>query len=264
MIGRAAADFIEAEDMPVLAAAIVRIHSPGVQDESATVRMRKKDGSKAWMEMNARLVRDSITKEPKEYITVMRDVTERKKLEERLAELALTDGLTGLANRRAFDEALEREWRRTLREGSQISLILLDIDLFKGFNDRYGHQVGDDCLRAIAIALRKTMRATDIVARYGGEEMAIILPATDTAGALEAAEKALRAVDALRIPHQGNAAGGGWVTVSAGAASAVARQGGTMKMPESLLLAADHALYKAKNGGRDRVATALLVASKEG
>ncbi len=145
MIGKVAKDFILAEDMPVFAAAIVRIFSPGVQTETATVRMRKKDGSTAWMEMNARLVRDSRT--------VMRDITERKVWEERLSALALTDGLTGLSNRRAFDEALDREWKRMLPEGSQISLLLLDIDHFKDFNDQYGHQVGDDCLRAVAAAM---------------------------------------------------------------------------------------------------------------
>jgi PleD family two-component response regulator len=106
------------------------------------------------MEMNARLVRDFTTGAPKEFVTVMRDITERKILEERLSALARTDGPTGLSNRRAFDEALEREWKRTLREGSQISLLLLDIDHIKEFNDRYGNQVGDDCLRTVAAAVR--------------------------------------------------------------------------------------------------------------
>lgn len=262
MIGKAAKDFILPEDMPVLAAAIVRIFSPGVQTETATVRMRKKDGSLAWMEMNARLVRDSSTGEPREFVTVMRDITERKILEDRLAALSLTDGLTGLPNRRAFDEALDREWKRTLREGSQISLLLLDIDHFKEFNDRYGHQVGDDCLRAVSASLKEAVRATDIIARYGGEEIVVILPSTDTAGAVEVAEKMRSAIEGLRLTHEGRPEGGGHVTASIGAATALARQGGTISLPESLLLAADTAMYKAKAGGRNRVATALVVAPR--
>jgi diguanylate cyclase (GGDEF)-like protein len=193
----------------------------------------------------------------------MRDISERKLLEEKLSRLALTDGLTGLANRRAFDEALEREWKRTAREGSQISLLLLDVDHFKPFNDRYGHQVGDDCLRAVAIAVREAVRGTDIAARYGGEEIAVILPSTNSVGAVAAAEKVRTAVEALQITHEGNPEGGGWVTASVGAATALSRHGGTMRMPESLLLAADTAMYKAKREGRNRVATALLVAYKE-
>jgi diguanylate cyclase (GGDEF)-like protein/PAS domain S-box-containing protein len=262
MTGKVAKDFILAEDMPVLTAAIVRIFNPDVQTETATVRMRKKDGSTVWMEMNARLVRDSSTGEPREFVTVMRDITERRILEEQLSTLSLTDGLTGLSNRRAFDEALDREWKRTLREGSQISLLLLDIDHFKEFNDQYGHQVGDDCLRAVAASLKEAVRAADVIARYGGEEIAVILPATDTAGAVEVAEQMRSAVEALRLTHEGRPEGGGHVTVSIGAATALARQGGTISLPESLLLAADTAMYKAKTGGRNRVATALVVAPK--
>jgi len=262
MTGKVAKDFILAEDMPVLAAAIVRILNPDVQTESATVRMRKKDGSTAWMEMNARLVRDSSTGEPREFVTVMRDITERKISEERLSALSLTDSLTGLLNRRAFDEALDRAWKRTLREGSQISLLLLDIDHFKTFNDQYGHQVGDDCLRAVAASVNGAVRATDIVARYGGEEIAVILPSTDTAGAVAVAEKMRSAIEGLRLTHEGRSEGGGHVTASIGAATALARQGGTISLPESLLLAADTAMYKAKNGGRNRVATAIVVAPR--
>lgn len=216
------------------------------------------------MEVSARVVRDATTGEPKEAVIVMRDITERKLMEEQLSALALTDSLTGLANRRAFDRDLDREWKRTLREGSQISLLLLDIDHFKKFNDRYGHQVGNDCLRAIAIVLRQAVRSTDVAARYGGEEIAVVLPSTDTEGAVALAEKIRAAIEALKLTHEGNPEGGGRVTASVGVATALARHGGTMRMPESLLLAADNALYKAKHGGRNRIATALLVASKEG
>jgi diguanylate cyclase (GGDEF)-like protein len=205
-------------------------------------------------------VHNPVTGEPQEVVTILRDVTARKSLEDKLATLALTDGLTGISNRRAFDESLEREWKRTLREGSEISLLLLDIDYFKRFNDLYGHQVGDDCLRAVAAAVSGAVRATDIVARYGGEEIAVILPSTFTSGAVEVAEKVRSAIAALQLGLGNNPEGGGNVTVSIGVATALARQGGTIKMPESLLLAADNAMYKAKHEGRNRVATALLIA----
>jgi diguanylate cyclase (GGDEF)-like protein len=225
--------------------------------------MRKKDGSIAWIETNSRPIRDSTTGGTTGFVLVMRDITEHQTLEDRLAVLALTDQLTGLSNRRAFDEALERESRRTLREGSQISLLLLDIDHFKEFNDQYGHQVGDDCLRTVAAAVRESVRAMDTVARYGGEEIVVILPSADTAAAIRVAEQVRSAIEALRLTHEGNPEGGGWVTASIGAATALARSGGTMRMPEGLLLAADNALYKAKHEGRNRVGTALLVAPKD-
>jgi diguanylate cyclase (GGDEF)-like protein/PAS domain S-box-containing protein len=263
MVGKVFDDFVLPEDLPALAAAAELILSPNVDNSPSTLRIREKDGSFVWLGTNARLARVSATGEPQDVVLVMRDITERRSLEERLAVLALTDGLTGISNRRAFDEALDREWKRTLREGSQISLLLLDLDHFKEFNDQYGHQVGDDCLRAVATAVRGAVRVTDIVARYGGEEITVILPSTATAGAVEAAEKVRVAIEALRFPHEGYLEGGGWVTASVGVATALARYGGSMRMPESLLLAADNALYKAKHEGRNRVATALLVAPKE-
>jgi diguanylate cyclase (GGDEF)-like protein/PAS domain S-box-containing protein len=252
------------EDLPGLTAVANRNLMPGIEPSRATARMRKKDGTIIWMEISARVVRDSSTEEPLEAVIVMRDVTERKSMEDQLARLALTDGLTGLPNRRAFDQDLDREWKRTLREGSQISLLLVDIDYFKEFNDNYGHQVGDDCLRAIAIAVHGVVRTTDIAARYGGEEIAVILPSTFAPGAVEVAEKVRSAVEALKLHYQVCPDGRSWVTVSVGVGTALARDGGTMRMPESLLLAADNALYKAKHEGRNRIATALLVAFKAG
>jgi len=260
MIGRPVDDFILPEDHHVIPDAVARDIALGVTSGASAVRMLRKDGTTVWIENTGRLVRDPVTGEPKEHIVVMRDITERKLLEEQLSRLALTDGLTGIANRRAFDKDLEREWKRTLRDGCQISLLLLDIDRFKQFNDLYGHQAGDDCLRAIAAVVTRAVRATDIVARYGGEEIAIILPDTNSPGAIEAAEKIRSALEALRVPHAGNAAGGGWVTASIGVATSLARLGGTMTMPQSLIHAADRALYTAKREGRNRLSTALLVA----
>jgi len=262
MVGTGPEALVLAEDLPVLFKSIARADSSDVETNSVTVRVRKKDGSEVWMEMNARLVRDSVGAIT-EIVSVMRDVSERVLLEEKLAAMAMTDGLTGIANRRAFDEALDREWKRTLREGSQISLLLLDLDHFKEFNDLYGHQFGDDCLRAVATAVAGAVRATDLTARYGGEEIAVILPSTGSAGALETAEKVRAAIEALQLTHEGNPDGGGLVTASIGVATALARDGGTMRMPESLLLSVDHALYKAKHEGRNRLATTLLMAPKD-
>jgi diguanylate cyclase (GGDEF)-like protein/PAS domain S-box-containing protein len=266
LVGKGPEAIILQEDIPVLVEARGRTLSSGVEDVTGKVevRARKKDGSIIWLESNARLIRDPATGEPVEIVLVMRDINERKLLEEKLLVLSMTDGLTGLANRRAFDEVLEKEWRRTLREGSQISLLMLDLDHFKEFNDRYGHQFGDDCLRAVASVARDVAcRAIDAVARYGGEEIAVILPCTDAAGAELVAEALRLAIVALSIPHAGNPEGGGVVTASIGVATALARHGGTMRMPESLLLAADHALYQAKREGRNRVGTTMLMAPQD-
>lgn len=263
MVGASPLMLVYPEDIPLVEASAKRDLERVGQEVPLTVRMVKKDGSLIWIENNPRLVRDAVTGEPLEWVLVMRDVSEYKRLEERLGAQALTDGLTGLANRRAFDEALEREWRRTLLEGSRMSLLLLDIDHFKGLNDRHGHQVGDDCLRAVAAATAGVVRVTDVVARYGGEEIAVILPTGDMAGAAATAEKVRAAVEGLRVRNEGNPEGGGWLTVSVGAATALARHGGSMRMPEGLLQAADDALYRAKSAGRNRVETGMLIAPQE-
>lgn len=262
MTGKLMDHFILSEDLSVLAAAIASDSPPGTQIVSITVRMLKKDGSTTWMENRARRGHNTATGEFTDFVVTMRDVSERKRLEEQLSALARTDSLTKLPNRRAFDEALQREWKRSLRESTQVSLLLLDVDHFKELNDKYGHGAGDDCLCAIATAVSETTRVTDTAARYGGDEITIILPSTDIAGAVEAAERMRSAIEALRIPHEGNPEGGGAASVSIGVTTAFARSCGTMRMPESLLPAVDRALYKAKHEGRNRVATAPLVASK--
>ncbi|HVW10165.1 MAG TPA: GGDEF domain-containing protein [Bryobacteraceae bacterium] len=242
MVGRRPEDFVVPEDLPILQAAVDRAFDPNAETDSATVRMRKRDGSLAWMEMNARVIRDEASGEPREFVAVMRNITERKLIEERLVALAQTDGLTGLWNRRAFDEALARECERALRTGTSVSLLLLDIDHFKEFNDRNGHPLGDDCLRSVSAAVNSVVRNCDLVARYGGEEIAVILPDTAADGAVELAEIIRLAIEA-----------GGVVTASIGVATAAARETG---MPESLIYAADAAMYQAKAGGRNRVAMA--------
>jgi diguanylate cyclase (GGDEF)-like protein/PAS domain S-box-containing protein len=263
MIGLPAERFVFPEDHHVIAASVARLHA-GETDVTARVRILRKDRTKVWVEAKPRLLRDPVTGKPGDTVLVIRDVTEQKRLEDQLSAMALTDGLTGLANRRAFDAALDEIWRRTLREGTQMSLLLLDIDRFKSFNDGYGHLAGDDCLRAVAAAVKGVARRPgDFAARYGGEELAVILPGTDAGGASEVAEEARSAVEALRLPYTDNPEGGGFITVSIGSATALSRVGGTIRMPEGLLLAADGALYKAKHNGRNRVGTALLLTPDE-
>ena len=249
------------EDLPRLIAAVEHDLQPGAVTAPLAIRNRKKDGTSLWMEVSPRVVRDPVTNEVLEAVIVLRDITERKQVEERLASLAFTDGLTGLANRRAFDEGLARTWSETMRERSAMSLMLPDVDHFKGFNDSYGHQVGDDCLRSLADAMKQMVRSgVDIAARYGGEELAMILPGTDSPGAVMAANRLRSAILDLKITHPANVEGRGLVTASFGVATAIVRRGGTIKMPEGLLMSADHALYKAKHGGRNRIASTILIA----
>jgi diguanylate cyclase (GGDEF)-like protein len=169
---------------------------------------------------------------------------------ESLVALALHDGLTGLANRRQFDAVLSAEFNRAMRGGTSLALVMIDVDYFKPYNDIYGHPGGDDCLRRISSAVSGVrQRAGDLAARYGGEELAVLLPRTDLAGAMAVAEKMRQAVNGLHIPHAGNPAR--IVTISAGVAAFAPTRGG--RAAQDLLAAADAALYAAKASGRDRV-----------
>ncbi len=173
-----------------------------------------------------------------------------ERLNQELQRLTATDGLTGVANRRRFDEALDHEWRRGVRGGMPLACVMIDIDHFKAFNDRYGHLQGDACLRQIAHALVTTAkRARDVVARYGGEEFAVVLPATTAANARLLADQLRTDVAALRIPHDASTTGP-HVTISLGVASIVPKQG---VAPATLVAAADRALYQAKRSGRNCV-----------
>jgi diguanylate cyclase (GGDEF)-like protein/PAS domain S-box-containing protein len=216
-----------------------------VGNSVAIVRMRMKDGTMAWVEIKHRLVCDSTSGVPRENIIVIRDITERKTLEERLSVLELTDSPTGLFTARAFDEALEREWNRTLREGSFISLLLLDFDHFRQFHDWREHLEGDRCLARAAATVLGVLRLTDFAARYGREGIAIILPSTGPASAARVAAKLRSAIEPLRSVLNVKLEGQGQVTVHIGISTVLARAGGTTRMPEILLLAADSALHRA-------------------
>jgi diguanylate cyclase (GGDEF)-like protein len=167
-----------------------------------------------------------------------------------LQRLAHQDSLTQIANRRCFDLCLNQEWRRLMRESQPLSLILCDVDFFKSYNDTYGHQAGDNCLRRIASAIATAIkRPSDVVARYGGEEFVIILPNTPALGALHIAEEIQTAVSALELVHVGSQISP-YITLSMGVTAVVPR---AHISPMSLIAAADRALYKAKSSGRDRI-----------
>ena len=178
-----------------------------------------------------------------------------KRQSDLLRRMALSDGLTGVANRRQFDTVLSAEWRRCGRSGQPLSLIMIDVDHFKRYNDRYGHQQGDVCLRAVAAAIKAALcRSHDLAARYGGEEFACLLPDTALEGALLKAAEIEAAVRALALEHADSALGG-IVTVSVG----VAGVGAPQQLSESALVeAADAQLYRAKREGRARVCGAPL------
>lgn len=190
-------------------------------------------------------------------IETLRDVTEQKVAQTALERLATLDGLTGIANRRSFDERLQHEWHRASRANAPLSLIMADVDYFKRYNDVYGHQGGDECLRAVsAVFQRLAFRASDLAARYGGEEFAIILPSTGLEGAREVAERIRFEVEAAALPHEGSDVAS-WVTLSLGVATVFPGVDGE---PKTLLTQADQALYAAKKEGRNRVATAAVAA----
>ena len=172
-----------------------------------------------------------------------------------LRSMALLDGLTGVANRRKFDEQLLRDWRQSQREQTSLSLILVDVDHFKRYNDHYGHQAGDAALQAVARVLTSTLRRPhDLLARYGGEEFVGVLPNTGLSEAVELAERMQAGVRALNLEHLGSPEAQ-VVTISLGVATVVARSD---LAPQALVEAADQQLYAAKQAGRARVCAAAL------
>ena len=176
-----------------------------------------------------------------------------KDVEEHLSNLAIHDGLTGIYNRRYFDETLAREWKRTMREKAPLSLIMLDIDYFKKYNDTYGHQAGDECLRQVATTISGALRRpADMAARYGGEEFVVVLPNLKLEDSAKFGETIRAKIEALKMEHKQSDANP-FITVSLGIASVVPN---SISSYEELVGAADKALYSAKNKGRNRVCVA--------
>ena len=222
-----------------------------------TYRVIRRDGSHVWVEASRRRLPGGFG-----YVVSIRDISERKQMQDQLAAanqrltlLAAEDGLTGLANRRHFDESLDTEFRRAMRDGTSLSLIMIDIDHFKGFNDHYGHPAGDDCLRSVGLAIKHALRRPgDLAARYGGEEFVVLLPNTPEIGAAALAEHMRQAVRELRIAYDTCQAK--IVTISLGVATFAPER--HTHRPGALVEAADRMLYTAKAGGRNMVCSPPL------
>lgn len=258
-------EMVNPEDRPVAAAAFKDLMA-GLAPVVATYRYLRCDGTTLWIELLARPTADPLGGLPV-FVGNIRDISRQKAAEDQLAAtiaelaaIALTDPLTGIANRRHFDETLLKEWKRAMRDGIPLALLLIDADHFKSYNDFYGHPQGDACLCAIARTLTSGIhRPGDRAARYGGEEFAVILPNTSVMAAGQLADLMRQALADQAIEHQGNAAG--VVTASIGVAAMVPQPD---TEPEILIKFADKALYEAKRTGRNRVAIAGCEANKDG
>jgi two-component system, chemotaxis family, response regulator WspR len=205
--------------------------------------------------------------EPIELVARVNAAMARKRANERrllrtgeLERLSVIDGLTGVLNRRAFDDLFERECRRAVRDGRSLSVVMIDIDYFKLYNDHHGHVAGDECLRSVARALqRAALRPADRVARYGGEEFIMLLPGTDAQGVEHVAEALRRAVAGLQIPH-GMSQAATVLTISLGMATAPSEVAAS---PRKLIELADRGLYAAKRAGRNQACHGVAPATPE-
>ena len=250
-----AADFMHRDDIKEFRR-VLKEMLQGVDRRTIRYRTRHKKGEYVWMEANLRTLPDDTTGKPSAFVANIRDISERVESERKLAEAhehvqqqAQRDSLTQLANRRCFDDALEREWRRGRRTGNPLALLMVDIDHFKNVNDSYGHRAGDHCLQMLATILRSTVRRPgDLIARYGGEEFAVLLPDIDLATAAVMADMLC-----LRLREQLFEVGTGTsltLTVSVGVAAQVPDKD---TRADALVEAADRAMYAAKQAGRNRV-----------
>ena len=266
-VGMQIVDFIVPEDVKRAKANIEQMYQGGHSKPNEYLAVRK-DHSTFNIEVNSGFIHSSNGK-PIKMVFIIRDITKRKLSEQRIQKLvqqleierntahqnSITDSLTGLANRRYFDDMLTTEFYRMKRSESNMSLIMLDVDYFKKFNDTYGHLEGDECLRQIGKVLKSIVgRVTDIPARYGGEEFVVILPDTEEKGAIMIAECIRKAVIELAIPHSGSDISE-WVTVSIGVAAVSAS---SVTSPEQVITLVDEALYRAKKGGRNQIQENIL------
>ncbi|GAB4068655.1 diguanylate cyclase [Ancylobacter sonchi] len=267
---------VHPSDRKIAQAAMAPILAGTRRDFEATYRLRHKDGGWRFILSRGKVIAHTPDGRPARMLATSVDITPQKEVEReleatirqrrqlehdlisanrRLQLLAEIDSLTELPNRRKFDKCLEREFRRTRRERPSLVLSMLDVDYFKSFNDLYGHQAGDDCLRAVAEALQQVGRPTrDIVTRYGGEEFAAILVDIDLDEAIAVARRMAEAVERLAIPHSGSPFGR--VTICIGLTLFRFGQQRRLRTPDQLVQAADRALYAAKEAGRDRIAVA--------
>ncbi|HEX6245654.1 MAG TPA: sensor domain-containing diguanylate cyclase [Polyangiales bacterium] len=254
------AERMHPEDRERVLAFCVSQSQAGVDHEADYRALTRSDGY-VWIRDVVHVVRDRSGK-VEALIGFMFDITERKlqeqellRLQRELEMLSFRDGLTSLPNRRMFETMLAREWGAARRNGTPLSLIVLDVDHFKEYNDAFGHLAGDDCLRQVAgILSRETARRPrDLVSRYGGEEFVILLPETEAKAAQAIAEQCRRAIDAAKIPHVAPSAGA-WLTVSLGVSGIVPTQDDD---PIAFVDRVDKLLYRAKRAGRNRVESLL-------
>ncbi|MEG4961657.1 MULTISPECIES: diguanylate cyclase domain-containing protein [unclassified Microcoleus] len=239
----------------------------GQPQSNVVMGIHKSDKTLTWISINSQPLFHLNQSQPYAVVTTFADITERKRADEMLRHraererlIATTDGLTQVANRRCFDERLQSEWHRLMQGKQQLSLIMLDVDYFKRYNDCYGHQAGDTCLVKVAKAAAAAVkRSTDLFVRYGGEEFAAILPNTDAAGAIAVAESMRQAIRQLAIPHEQSDVRS-IVTVSMGIATVIPSLGTS---PDELVALADRALYDAKRQGRDRYKSANPMTAPE-
>ncbi|WP_341677508.1 sensor domain-containing diguanylate cyclase [Niveibacterium sp. SC-1] len=228
-------------------------------DHEADYRALTRDGGYVWIRDVVHVLRNEAG-EVDALIGFMFDISERKKTEEalislqkQLEEMSFKDGLTNVANRRMFDAILEQEWSSAQRNRQPISVILVDIDYFKQYNDQYGHIQGDECLKQVAAALGgAATRAKDFFARFGGEEFVFILPDTEAAAANKIAERCRDAIFKLQLPHAGSSVSQ-ILTISMGAGTVIPLRD---DLPMDFVARVDRRLYRAKQYGRNRIAAA--------
>jgi len=228
-------------------------------DHEADYRAMTKDGDYVWIRDVVHVVRDE-NGEVEALIGFMFDISERKETEQKLLdlqkeleELSFKDGLTGVPNRRMLDSVLDKEWMSARRDKQPLSILLIDIDFFKQYNDFYGHIVGDDCLKQVAETLSNTAtRARDFFARYGGEEFVMVLPETDAEAAQKIAERCQKFIFKLQIPHQQSDVSQ-LLTISIGTGTLVPTHSHDLR---DFIDTVDRALYQAKQQGRNRVQAA--------
>lgn len=254
LIGKVPYDFMHPDDRKSTREKLINLLNTDY--ELTTFRIRAKDGHYVWFETTLKSIKDQEGK-IQEVIAVSRNITDRKKMElelkqsnEHLQYLSSIDSVTGIANRRYFKENFEQEWKRAIQESTPISIILLDIDCFKAYNDTYGHQSGDHSLKQVSKTLESTLHGShDLVARYGGEEFIIVLPDTDRNEAFIKAEELRSNVEALQIPHKTSPISH-YVTISVGVSTMTPS---FHQSADILIKEADKALYAAKSEGRNQV-----------
>jgi diguanylate cyclase (GGDEF)-like protein len=224
------------------AAAPQTAHNHGTRE----VIIRHRNGSSVCMDLT---LTPMYLRQPL-FIGLLHDITHHKQSEDTLLRAAMVDPLTKIANRRHFDSFLEKEWQRATRSGQPLSLVVLDVDHFKLYNDTLGHPAGDTCLQQVAEAIAShALRPTDLAARYGGEEFVLLFAETDGDKAYQLAESIRAHIESLQIPHPRSTTSA-WLTVSIGVATIHPHQ---LDNTESLFVAADRAMYVAKEGGRNQV-----------